>query len=229
MKPRNTLILVAVAVVLIVYVFMVEAPLTPEQLSARQGTPTATPSAYIFQFPVEDLQTIIISDLRFPRRVVLERADSGWRVKEPEDKPADLNKATGTANTLSNLLLRRVIQPVSDLAPYGLAPAYIEARMVLKNGTTYALLIGKTTPDGSLYYATYTGETSRVFLVESSLGYSLQNLLDKPPFEPTPTPTPTETPPATATPEVTPTPGTPTAIPGFVPTLLPTPATTPKP
>ncbi|MCX7838580.1 MAG: DUF4340 domain-containing protein [Anaerolineae bacterium] len=222
MKLRNTLIVVAIAAALIVYVFLIEAPLTPEQLSARQGTPTATPSSYIFRFPVEQLQTIIISDLRFPRRVVLERSDSGWRVKEPEDKPADMNKATGTANTLSDLLLRRTIQPVSDLAAYGLAPARIEARMILKDGTTYALLIGNATPDGSLYYATYTGDTTRVFLVESALGFSLQNLLDKPPFEPTPRPTPTETPPATPTPDAT-------TVPGVVPTLLPTPATTPKP
>lgn len=222
MKSRNTLILVAVAALLLAYVFLVERPLTPEQISARQGTPTATPSSYIFRFPVEDLQTIIISDLRFPRRVVLERSDSGWQVKEPEDKPADMNEAMGTANTLSNLLLRRTIQPVSDLAQYGLAPARIEARMVLKNGTTYALLIGNATLDGSLYYATYTGDTTRVLLVERALGYSLQNLLDSPPFEPTPTPTPTETPPATPTPEVTPTPQA-TTIPGVVPTLLPTP------
>lgn len=228
MKPRNTLILVAVAAALIVYVFLVEAPLTPEQLSARRGTPTPTPSSYIFRFPVDELQTIIISDLRFPRRVVLERSEAGWRVTEPEDKPADMNKATGTANTLSDLLLRRTIQPVSDLAAYGLAPARIEARMVLKNGTTYALLIGNATPDGSLYYATYTGDTTRVFLVEGALGYSLQNLLDRPPFEPTPRPTPTETPPATPTPEVTPTPEA-TTIPGIVPTLLPTPVPTPKP
>lgn len=222
MKLRNTLIFVAVAAALIVYVFLIEAPLTPEQLSARQGTPTATPSSYIFRFPVEQLQTIIISDLRFPRRVVLERSDSGWRVKEPEDKPADMNKATGTANTLSDLLLRRTIQPVSDLAAYGLAPARMEARMILKDGTTYALLIGNATPDGSLYYAAYTGDTTRVLLVEGALGYSLQNLLDKPPFEPTPRPTPTETPAATPTPDAT-------TVPGIVPTLLPTPATTPKP
>jgi hypothetical protein len=222
-KPRNTLILVAIAAALLAYVFLVEAPLTSEQLSARQGTPTATPFSYIFRFPVEDVQTIIVSDLREPRRVVLERTESGWQVKEPEDKAADRYEADRVARALSDLLLRRVIQPVTDLAPYGLAPASIEARMVLKNGTTYALLLGNTTPDGSLYYAAYTGDTSRVLLVETVLGYSLKNLLDKPPFEPTPTPTPTPTP------EVTPTPAAATPVPGFVPTLLPTPATTPKP
>jgi hypothetical protein len=216
-KPRNTLILVAVAVALVVYAFWVESPLTSEQLSMRQGTPTATPFSYLFKLNVADVQTIVITDLRYPRVVSFTRDGTGWRVTSPLDKPADNNKANGTASTLSDLRLFRVIQ-TNDLARYGLAPARIEARVIMKDGTAYGLLIGNATSDGSLYYATYTGETSRVFLVEPSLGLSLQNLLDQPPFEiPTPTPAPTETPAPTATP----------TPPGFVPTLLP--ATTPTP
>lgn len=218
MKPRTTLVLVVIAVALVVYAFWVESPLTSEQISMRQGTPTATPFSYLFQLNAAEVQTVVVTDLRFPRVVSFTREGSGWRVTSPENKPADQNKAEGTANAFSSLRLHRVIQ-TKDLAAYGLAPARIEVRVIMKDGTAYGLLIGNATPDGSLYYATYTGETSRVFLVETSLGLSMQTLLDTPPFEiPTPTPTLTPTPAPTAT--ETPIP------PGFAPTLLPA---TPKP
>ncbi len=222
MKPRNTLIVVAVLAALLAYLYWVELPQTPEQLSARQGTPTVTPAPYMFQLSAADVQTIIITDLRFARAVTLTRVDNGWRVTRPEDKPANLNKVDATANALTNLQFTRALT-VTDLAPYGLAPAALEARIVMKDGAAYGLLLGKTTPDGSLYYAAYTGDKSKVYLVETSLGLSLHNLLDAPPFEPTATPTPTATPPVTPTVEATSVP------PGLVPTLLPTPVTTPKP
>ncbi|MEW5717245.1 MAG: hypothetical protein AB1817_01325, partial [Chloroflexota bacterium] len=84
-------------------------------------------------------------------------------------------------------------------------------------------LIGNKTPDGAHFYAAYTGDQAKVFLIEYSLGLSLGNLLEIPPFEPTATPTPTATSPVTPTVEAT------SAPPGLVPTLLPTPAVTPKP
>jgi hypothetical protein len=77
------------------------------------------------------------------------------------------------------------------------------------------------------YYAAYTGDQTKVFLIDSSLGVSLMNLVDVPPFQPTPIPTPTATPPVTPTAEATA--EATSAPPGFVPTLLPTPAATSKP
>ena len=222
MKPRNTLIVVAVLAALLAYLYFVELPQTPEQLSARQGTPTATPASYMFQLNANDVQTIVITDLLFPRVVTLQRTDSGWRVSQPLDKPADQSKANATASALTNLQIVRVLN-VTDLAPYGLAPARLEARVIMKDGAAYGIVLGNTTPDSSLFYITYTGDKSKVFLIETSLGLSLQNLLDAPPFEPTATPTPTVTPPVTPTVEGTP------VLPGLVPTLLPTSAATAKP
>ncbi|MCI0474910.1 MAG: DUF4340 domain-containing protein [Anaerolineales bacterium] len=222
MKPRYTLIVVAVAVALIVYAFWVESPLTSEQLSTRQGTPAATLAPYIFQLNAADVKTITITDLRFPRVVTVTRTESGWRVTSPENKPADNTKVEATAAALTSLKLVRTIK-ATDLASFGLAPARLDARVIMKDGAAYGILLGNATPDGSLYYATYTGETTNVFLIETSLGLSLQNLLDIPPFEPTATPT------WTPTPAVTPTAGATPASPGFVPTWLPAPVATPKP
>ena len=222
MKPRNTLIVVAVLAALLAYLYFVELPQTPEQLNTRMGTPAATPASYMFQLNANDVQTIVITDLRFPRGVTLQRTDSGWRVTQPLDKPADQNKADATARALSSLQVMRTLT-VTDLAPYGLAPAWLEARIIMKDGAAYGILLGGTTPDSSLYYVTYTGDRSKVFLIETSLGLSLHSLLDAPPFEPTATPTPTVTPPVTPPVEGT------LAPPGLVPTLLPTPAATAKP
>ena len=222
MKLRNTLIVLAVLALLVAYLYWIELPQTSEQINTRLGTPVATPAPYIFQLNAADVKTIIITDLRFPRVVSMTRTETGWRLTSPENKPADNTKAEATAAALTNLKLVRTIK-ATDLASFGLAPARLDARVILKDGTTYGLLLGNATPDGSLYYATYTGETSKVFLIETSLGLSLQNLLDIPPFEPTATPTRTPTPPVTPAAEAT------TAPPGFVPTLLPAPVATPKP
>jgi hypothetical protein len=219
-KPRITLIVVAVAVALMVYAFYVESPLTSEQLSMRQGTPTITPAPYIFQLAAADVKTITITDLRFPRVVSVTRTDTGWQMTSPENKPADKNKSEATAAALSNLKLVRVVK-ATDLAAFGLAPARLEARITMKDGAAYGLLLGNAVPDGSLYYVTYTGDTTKVFLIETSLGLSLLALLDMPPFEPTATPIWTPAPPVTPQADATPIP------PGFVPTLLP--PQTPKP
>jgi len=226
-KPRNTLIVVAVLAVLLAYLYLVELPQTPEQMSARLGTPTATPPSYMFQLDGANVQTFSIADLRFPRTVTVVRADTGWMVTLPENKPADKNKADATASALANLKVTRVFTNVTNLANFGLAPATLEARFGMNDGATYAILLGSKTPDGMNYYAAYTGDQTKVFLIDSSLGVSLMNLVDVPPFQPTPIPTPTATPPVTPTAEATA--EATSAPPGFVPTLLPTPAATSKP
>ena len=123
---------------------------------------------------------------------------------------------------------------MTNLAPFGLVTATLEVRLVMSDTTAYAITVGDKTPDGSSYYAVYTGDKSKVFLLSSSVVDNLEAWLNTPPYEPTPTAT------ATATPPVTPTvPGTPPAEvtpgaaatappPNIVPTLV-IPAVTPTP
>jgi hypothetical protein len=222
-KPRNTLIVVAILAVLLAYLYFVELPKTPEQVNAALGTPTATPASYMFQLDGSNVKSFVVSDLRFPRAVTVMRTDTGWFVTEPSNQPADKDKADSVASALTNLKIARVFTNVSSLAPFGLAPATFEARFIMKDGTTYGFVVGNKTPDGLNYYAAYTGDQSKVFLIDTPLVESLKVILDVPPYQPTATPT------ATATPPVTPTAETTSAPPGFVPTLLPTPAVTPKP
>lgn len=225
MKPRNTLILVVVAVILVAYVVLVESPLTQEQVNMRLGTPTLTPAPYMFQLDANSVKSFIITDLRFPRAVTVVRTDTGWQVTQPIEREADKDKSNSVAAALANVKVARVLSNVSSLAPFGLAPGTLEARFIMNDGTTYAFVVGNKTPDGLNYYVAYTGDQTRVFLIDTPLVESLKVILDVPPFQPTATPTPTAAPPATETPTVEATPG----LPGFVPTLLPMPTATPKP
>ena len=109
---------------------------------------------------------------------------------------------------------------VKDLNAFGFVTATMEVRMVMSDTTPYALTIGAKTPDGAGYYAVYTGDKSKVFIVSTSSVSTLQGWLDTPPYQPTPTPTYTPTPPVTPTLEGTPSPGS-------EPTGTPAPSATP--
>jgi hypothetical protein len=224
-KPRNTLILVAVFAVLFGYVWFVEAPKTPAQL----GTPTP-PMPVVFNLKAADVKSIEIRDLQAPRQVTVTRAGSGWQVEQPVAKGADAPAVDNAVSQLVNLQATRVLTDTTLFSQYFITPT-IEARLVMSDTTSYAITVGNKTPDGSDYYVSYTGDHSKVFLVSTIDIDTLKGWLDTPPYEPTPTPTFTPTTPPTATPPVTETittTQTTTAPPGIVPTLIPA-TETPKP
>ena len=213
MKPRNTLIVVALCVALFAYVWFVEAPKTPDQLA----TPT-TASPVVFQLDAKNVKSIEVRDLHTPRAVQIARVGSEWQVVQPSAKPGDSGNIDTTLGQLATLHATRVLTNVTDLAPFGFLTPTIEARLVMSDTTAYAITVGGKTPDQSNYYVTYTGD-KQVFIVSASTIDALVAWLDTPPYLPTPEPTipvpPTETP-------------TPGAPPGIVPTLVPA-TETPKP
>ncbi len=222
MKPRNTLIVVALFAALFAYVWFVEAPKTPAQLA----TPT-TPSPSVLQLNANDVQTIEVRDLRSPRAVKLTRAGSGWQLEQPAAKPGDSGTIDTALGQLATLQATRVLTDTTLFSQYFVTPT-IEARLIMSNTTAYALTVGDKTPDGSNYYVAYTGDKTRVFIVSSVAIDALTAWLDAPPYLPTPTPTFTPTPPATATPAASATITSTTAPPGVVPTFVPA-TETPKP
>ena len=224
MKPRNTLILVAVFAVLFGYVWFVEAPKTPAQL----GTPTP-PTPVVFNLKSQDVKSIEIRDLQAPRQVTVTRAGSGWQVEQPVAKGADALAVDDAVSKLVSLQATRVLTDTTLFSQYFITPT-IEARLIMSDTTSYAITVGNKTPDGSDYYVSYTGDKSQVFLVSTIDLDTLKGWLDTPPYEPTPTPTLAPTLPPTATPPVTETitPTQTTSPPGSVPTLVPV-TETPKP
>ncbi len=206
MNPRITLIVVALFALLFGYVYFVELNKTPEQL----GTPTPVPQPQVFQFNANDVKSIEVRDLRAPRVTKLTRTETGWTIESPVQKAADSPIVDSTVGQLTSLQATRVLTNVTDLAPYGFVTATLEARLIMSNTTPYALTIGSKTPDGSGYYAVYTGDKSKVFIVSSGTVTTLTGWLDTPPVEPTPTPpvspTTSASPTAATTPELTPAP-----------------------
>ncbi|MBI4788504.1 MAG: DUF4340 domain-containing protein [Chloroflexi bacterium] len=216
MKPRNTLIVVALFALLLGYVYFVELDKTPEQL----GTPAPTAQPAVLSLDPSNVNTIEIRDLRAAREIQITRNERNWQVVKPESKQADNNQVDSVLLQLTTLQASRVLTNVTDLAPFGFVTATLEARLVMSDTTPYALTVGNKTPDGSSYYVVYTGDRSKVYIVTSSWVETLIGWLNTPPYQPTPTPTFTPTPPETptiastepitATPTVSPPPGTPT-------------------
>jgi hypothetical protein len=207
-KPRTTLIIVALFALLAGYVYFFELNKTPEQISAALGTPTAKPPQYVVQVNTSGIQSVEINDLRAPREVKLTRVESGWQVNQPAEKAAERFRVDAALSALANLRASRVLTNVTDLAPFGLITPTLEARIVMSDTQQYAITVGNKSPDNRAYYVVYTGDKAQVFMVDVASIETLKEWLDAPPYEPTPTPTftPTATPAATVTPAATETP-----------------------
>ncbi len=208
MKPRTTLIIVVLFALLAGYVYFFELNKTPEQLSAQLGTPTARPTMYALQLTPSDVKSLEISDLHTPRQVVVTRAGDNWQVNQPADKAADSSQVESAVWDLTSLQATRVLTNVTDLAPFGLVTPTIEVRLVMSDTKQYAFLVGNKAPTTSSYFINYTGDNTRVFLVDMNGIDTVKAWLDTPPYQPTPTPTftPSPTPSVTDTPTITPTP-----------------------
>ncbi len=230
MNPRITLIVVALFALLLGYVYFVDINKTPAQL----GTPVPTPAPQVFSLTSDNVKSIEVRDLRRPREVTITRNENNWQITKPETKPADSTAVQSTLLELTTLQANRVLTNVTDLAPFGLVTATLEVRLVMSDTTAYALTVGNKTPDGSSYYAVYTGDKSKVFLISSSTVDTLNTWLTTPPYEPTATPTATATPPVTPTaagtesPPATPAAGSTAPPPNIVPTIA-LPVATPTP
>jgi hypothetical protein len=199
LKPRNTLIVVALFALLLGYVYFVELNKTPAEL----GTPVPTPQPQVLNLTVDSDKSIEIGDLRSQREFIPTRSDEGWQVVEPQAKPADSPAIDSTLASIASLQASRVLTNVTDLGQFGFITATLEVRLVMSDTTPYALTVGNKTPDGSNYYAVYTGDKSKVFIIPSSTFDSLVAWLGVPPYQPTATPTMTPTPPVTPTIETT--------------------------
>lgn len=208
MKPRTTLIVVAIFGLFLAYIKFFEVDKTPAQLSAQLGTPTARPAMYAVQLNADDVKSLQVSDLRAPRQVVVTRAADGWQVNQPADKIAEPFQVESAVGGLASLQTTRVLTNVTDLAPFGLVTPTLEVRFVMSDTKQYAFIVGNKAPTGSNYYIAYTGDKTQVFMVDMNSIDTVRSWLDTPPYQPTPTPTftPTPTPSVTDTPVVTATP-----------------------
>lgn len=216
MNPRITLAVVALFLVALGYVYFVEAPKTEDQLSGR----TPRPAPQVFQLGSGQVQTLELRNLRTGQQFRMSRSgDTGWQVEKPESRAADTFRVEPIIEGFAQLQASRVFTDVTDLTQYGVLTGTLEARVIMRDSTPWAITVGNKTTDGTGYYAIFTGAKTPLFIIGPSLIEEWLKWFDAPPFEPTPTPTLTATPPVSATPAVSPTP-----VPSSTPTLLAAPS-----
>lgn len=205
MNSRGTLILVAVFAALAAYVYFFEINKTQEQISRTLGTPTLVTQPYVLQIKTADVKTLQVRDLRAAKEVTVSRTEQGWWITPP-NKEADAPKIDQAIGYIGSLQATRVLNNVGDIKTFGFGTATLEIRLLMNDGTPYAITVGDKTPDESNYYVIYTGATDKVFIVGTLIIDGAKVLLDAPPLI-TPTATPfapveaTPAPAGTATPK----------------------------
>ena len=221
MSFRLTIVLLVVLVALGAVVFLV-----------YQNPPTPTPSAgstTIVSFLSSDATELAVKGKTQSVLVAKDEAE-GWLLKQPETARADQVRVESTITRLASLAATRTIAAPADLGEFGLADPAIEAKVTLKSGEAKTLLLGDQSPDKASYYVKLPDKAD-VYLVTSSVGADLTQIITNPPkATPTPTAEPetpaaeigTPTPPAVGTPSpAPPVEAAPTPSPVALPTLTP--------
>lgn len=218
-KFRTTVILIAVFAVLLGYFFLVENKRAPSSTIDESLIPRTTP---VFEYQADDVVEITFS--RGEQRTVARRndAEAPWMLFEPVQDEGDASLLDAAARRFATLQAHRVItdtEITGDLAEFGLDSPAITGTMKLKDGQEITVYFGDRTPDNTNIYMRKQGEEGTIYVVNTILSTSFENMLATPPIKPTPTPTwtPTSTPTLTATLSITI-----TATPGITGTSTPT-------
>jgi len=199
LKLRNTLILVAIFVVLLGYVYFAEIRPGPAQEESDR--------IQVWALEAEEIESLTVTDNREDKTGRIVKDEGGtWRVEEPSPDEADVSRVERLIEQVAEITARRAVEEVGDLSPFGLAEPLFTARVGLKGGREEVLQIGEQNPQGTATYVRREGDGT-VYLVGTYVVNQLKGLITNPPFKPTPTPTRTPTPEVTPTPtlEVTPT------------------------
>jgi hypothetical protein len=151
----------------------------------------------------------------------------GWRFAGTEN-PTDFNRVSSVVNRLAKLRSQaKVLDKVTDLAPYRLDRPTVAATLTMKDGSAHKILFGGKTVNDAAYYAMVEAK-GVLYTVSTLIVTDAEKLVSEPPV-PSPTPGgPTLTPTLTRVPSVTPTPfGTPTATLGIPLPVVPQATATP--
>jgi hypothetical protein len=162
MRLKGTIILIAVAAVLIGYYFLVEQP------RHRRSQEQALDRADLAAFEIADAAAVRIE--RPDEHLEFRRAADGWRMIAPlSDHAAD-----GSVNRLVGVLadgeIARHLGPQEDLSPFGLEePAAIITVVTSAGDTAVYLEVGNLTVDTYYAYARFPRKEDDVILVPTGV------------------------------------------------------------
>jgi hypothetical protein len=191
---------------------------------ALERTNPAKPAdAQVYVLDVKDTDVQRLDVQTAAGQQSFDRADPfGWKFAN-SDEAADLSRVSSVINRLAKLRSSaKVADNPGDLSPYGLTPPVDTATLVMKDGTTYRILVGTKTVNDAAYYAMVEGAPT-LHTINTLLVGDLEKLVTDPPH-PTPTPDPSAV--AIPSPTLSGTPVQPVGTPEPAPTIgLPAPST----
>ena len=205
MKFRNTLILLAILVILVGYVVLVERKHPPPDDASATELATTLPPILSYQ-ATEARALRLIRPSTGERTELALRDDALWYLIQPTEEEADQSKVISLVASLGSLRPQRVLTgTVGRPAEYDLDPPALQVEVELADGTVYRVNLGAQNAARSGYYAQVPGD-EHIYLLPFHIGADVERYLNQLPVKPTPLPTlegtmpPRIPPPPTATP-----------------------------
>jgi hypothetical protein len=189
---KTTLFLILIALGLGGYVYFYEI-----RSSSQQETATASQQS-LFSFAEEDVQRLEIESGETLEFVRLENNVNSWRMKQPEDSPAE----AGTIVFLLDLLVeekssKTFTVEANQLENYGLNNPLATINIELQDNTNHQVVLGNPTFDEEQIYAQINpaeGETQTISILPIDFQYAVDRSLSEwkqsPPAEEQQTPDP---------------------------------------
>lgn len=181
MRWRSTIILMILALALGLFVYFTELRPGPSS--------TTTESITVLQnVHVDD-----VAEFRLQRNQQALEAyysvDEGWVLRYPVHSPADSDRIRQALGLLVYAHASRVLPPreITNLADYGLVTPALQWQLHLRSGRQILILVGDQTPQ-KMYYYLKKGDDESIYIVATNLVEVWNQLLEVPPYPPTPTP-----------------------------------------
>ena len=194
MDRRITIALLVVLAVLVGYIWYTSS--RGDVSSTATVTPEPTPLA-VFNFDAAQVTALQVQDVKKNLVTRVVRNGDAWKMEQPKQGDAFKPPIERVLFDLAALNAERKIETPGDLAAFGLNPPAYQVQATMQDGSTHTLALGNPNPDKNYFYAMKDSDAA-VYLINASIGQSIQDLVTTPPYTPTPLPTPA--------PETTPTP-----------------------
>ncbi len=156
---RSTLILVAAALTVGLYVWLVEIggdeAREESERETRRFLALDADAIHTLELPLED-----------GGRARLVREGDSWRLEQPRATAADALAVGGITSALADLESRAVIEDADDLPRYGLGPDSTRVEIWANGEEPLVLALGKEVPIGGEVYALVESDSSRVYTID---------------------------------------------------------------
>ena len=189
-----TVIILGIALLLVAFSIWI-VPLLNKP-SQPGGDDAPAPPVVFFNF--QGIDIVCISVTKGYLMTSVERQGTTWAVTAPAEEEADSARLDMLADTVARMQATRTLEDVNP-TDFGLLEPTAEVTIEVNDGRTAKLTIGDEVPGGTGRYV-QRADDANIYIVPINQASGLLNLVDNPPYPPTPIP-PTQPP----SPEQTPT------------------------